>query len=251
MNDGNSSAARPAADARTFFFVHVMKTGGTTFAQHLHANFLREQRYPLADQGVKRQQEYYLIDEVRALTPEQRATIRLYAGHFPYVVSDLVAADVTLTILRDPVERTVSFLRHCKRYHERMRDMELEEIYVDGWMHPLCIRNYQTKMFAMTLDDKLESHLDVIEIDAARFDIALATLERVDVLGLNDRYEEFVAEVRNRFGWKIGPAPDLRVSTEDWDVSSSFHARIAEENAADVAFYAAARKLHEKRHRRA
>ena len=232
-----------------FFFMHVMKTGGTTFVQHLEGNFGPDEVYPPAQRGVDRQRAYYMIDELRNLSPERRDATRLYMGHFPYVVGALVGADVTLTILRDPVERTVSFLRHCRRYHTKHAEQPLEEIYDDPWMYPLYIRNYQAKLFAMTVDDKLESHLDEIDVDDRRLAGAVDNLERVDVVGLSDRYDQFVDETHRRFGWRIDPAPDLRVSTEGWDVSRAFRARIASDNAADVAFYVYACELHDRRRR--
>jgi len=245
----SDDSASPNSSAPTFFFVHVMKTGGTTFVQHIQANFPPGALYPGAAGGLERLRAYYMIDELRALTPEQRAAIRVYSGHFPYVVREIVGADVTLTILRDPVERTVSYLRHCKRHQKHMHDMALEEIYDDWWRYPLYIHNYQSKLFSMTLDDKLESHLDRIDVDTVRLEAAMANLERVDVLGLNDCYDEFVGEVRDRFGWRIGQARNLRVSTEAWDVPASFRARIAADNAADMAFYERARQIHEGRRR--
>jgi hypothetical protein len=236
------------AQTPTCFFMHVMKTGGTTFVQHIYANFPPDAVHPSpAGPKVERQRAYYMIDELRRISPERRRSIGVYSGHFPFVAGELVGADVTLTILREPVERTVSYLRHCKRYHERMADMGLEEIYDDGWMHPLYIRNYQAKLFAMTTDDKLESHLDVIDVDDRRLELALANLERVDVLGLHERYPEFLDAVRERLGWTIGDVPDLRVSTEQWDVPPHLAERIAVENAADVALYERARRLHDER----
>jgi hypothetical protein len=235
----------------TYFFVHVMKTGGTSFMQHLESNFPPEQRYPAQGPGSKRQQAYYLIDELRTLTPEQRSAIRMYAGHFPYVASALVGADVTLTILRDPVERIVSMLRHRKRLHREQRDLTLEEIYDDPWVFPLYLHDYQAKLYAMTSEDKLESHLDVIEVDEARLRTAVANLERVDVLGLSDRYAEFTEQMARRFGWRFAPVPDINVSREGWDVSPAFRRRIAADNAADLAFFEHARGLYERRRRAA
>lgn len=234
---------------RTYFFVHVMKTGGTTFVQHINANFGAGHRYPPDDRGLARQRAYYMIDELRALTPEQRQVIQIYAGHFPFVASQLVEVDVTMAILRDPVERTLSYLRDCKRDQVRLRDLTLEEIYEDGWVHPLYVRNYQSKLFAMTLEDKLESHLDVIEIDGARLAIAMDNLERLDLLGLTDRYDDFLTGVQDRYGWTVNHVPNLRVSTDGWDVPRSFRSRIAAENAADVAFYERAREIHGQRRR--
>ena len=227
-----------------------MKTGGTTFVQHIEANFRPDQVYPGVERGADRQSAYYMIDELRALPAERRRTIKAYVGHFPFVASTLIESNpVTFTILREPVGRTVSVLRHYKRHDDRLRDLSLEAIYEDGYVFPMQIHNYQAKLFAMTRDDKLESHLDVIDVDDDRLQLAKSNLERVEVLGLHDRYDEFVEQMQHRFGWHYAPVVSLRVSTEDWDVSSAFRKRIASDNAADVAFYEFATQLYERRRR--
>jgi hypothetical protein len=231
----------------TYFFMHVMKTGGTTFVQHVEANFPPEAVYPGPQRGSERLRAYFMIDELRQISPERRRTIRAYTGHFPFVASQFTAADTVLAILRDPVDRTLSLLRHCKRYIKRMVDMTLEEIYDDGWIYPLFIHNYQAKLFAMTIGDKLESQLDVIEVDGPRLEIAMANLERVDVLGLHDRYPQFLEAMRKQHGWTIGDVPDQRVSTEQWEVPPHLPERIADDNAADMALYEHARQLYDRR----
>jgi hypothetical protein len=237
-----------ATDRSTFLFIHVMKTGGTTFVQHIESNFAADELFPAVVRGEARRRQYYMIDELRALSPERRRTIRAYVGHFPYTVRDIVGSDaVTLTILREPVARTISVLRHCRRYDERHHDRPLEEIYEDPWVFPMYIHDYQTKLFAMGPGDRLESHLDVIEIDDDRLARAQRNLEEVDILGLTDEYDRFVGEMRRRFGWRCPPVPNLRVSTEDWDVEPSFRRRIAADNAADVAFSEHATQLHRRR----
>jgi hypothetical protein len=233
---------------RPCFFIHVMKTGGTTFVQHIEANFRPDEMYPAVERGVRRQRAYYMIDELRALPAERRRTIKAYLGHFPFVATTLLDTEpLTFTILREPIERTVSVLRHCKRHQDRLHDASLEEIYDDGYVFPMQIHNYQAKQFAMTRDDKLESHFDVIDVDDKRLEIARANLERVDVLGLNERYGEFLEAMQRRFGWHYEPIENLRVSTEDWDVSAAFRRRIASDNAADLAFYEYATQLYERR----
>jgi hypothetical protein len=150
---------------------------------------------------------------------------------------------VTLTMLRDPVARTISYLRHCKRHHPRHHDLALEEIYEDAFLFPTLIHNHQVKIFAMTTSDRLESYMDVIDIDDERRRIAEANLERADVIGLHERYDEFLGEIQRRFGWKIRERASWRVSEESWELSDSFRRRIEADNAQDVAFYEFAREL--------
>jgi hypothetical protein len=234
----------------TYFFIHVMKTGGTTFVQHIEENFQPHERYPGPERGPRRREAYAMIDQLRALSPERMAEIKVYVGHFPFVASTFVTpTPTTFTILREPVARTISVLRHAKRYQARMQDATLEQIYDDGFIFPMQIHNYQVKQFAMTPNDRLESHLDVIDIDRHRLDVARANLERVDLLGLHEHYDAFVAEVSNRFGWQCGPVTSLRVHNDHWKVSPELHARIVADNAADIAFYEYALELYG--HRRA
>jgi hypothetical protein len=226
--------------------MHVMKTGGTTFLWQLKSIFPRGERYPFLA-GEQQRAQYTMVDELRKLTPETRRSLRLYCGHFPFVATTIVEPDVTMAILRDPVERTVSILRHFKRGADQYRDSPLEELYEDALLFPLFIHNYQTKLFAMTQADTPESHRDVIDVDDARLRIAKQNLERVDILGLADRHDEFLDDLHGRFGWRFPAVPDQRVSDEGREIPASFRLRIAADNAADVDLYESAVVLHERR----
>ena len=104
--------------ARRFFFVHVMKTAGTTFAFHVRHNFDDAQIYPNRndlrhDNDVE---PYTSIAMLRDLPEPRRGQVRLYMGHFPYVACELARDPcVPLTILREPFARTVSVLSHFSR----------------------------------------------------------------------------------------------------------------------------------------
>ena len=231
-----------------FFFVHNMKTGGASLRQHLYANFQPGEIYPVPDRDDM--DRAWLVDYLLGLSPARRASFRGYAGHFPYVVTRLLGVDVvTLTIVRDPVDRTISYLKHCKRYHEQHHDLSLEEIYCDEFHFPCFIHNHQAKIFSMTTDDRLESYMDVIDVDDRRLAIAKENLETVDVLGLHERYGEFLDALRHRFGWRIDREIKRRVGREQWEVPSRLRQRIADDNAADMTFYEHAVRLHEQRGR--
>jgi hypothetical protein len=238
-----SEAAR-----RPFFFVHIMKTGGATLRRHIYANFETGTVYPVPKRDDMSRAS--LIESLLELPPERRAMMRGYMGHFPYVASQLLGVEpVTFTLVRDPVERTISYLKHCKRYHDQHRELSLEEIYRDPFYFPCFIHNHQTKIFAMTDDDRLESYMDVIDIDDRRLAIAKENLVRVDILGLQEHYGEFVDGLRARFGWRFDRKGNRRVSREPWEVPAGLRERIAADNAADVEFYEHARQLLEQRRR--
>ena len=192
----------------------------------------------------------WLLEYLLSLSPERRAPLLGYMGHYPYVASQLIDAEpVTFTLVRDPVERTISYLKHCKRYHEQHRDLTLEEIYHDEFHFRCFIENHQAKIFSITAADHVESYMDVIDIDDRRLALAKTNLEQVDVLGVQERYGEFIDELRQRFGWRFDRGGNRRVSREDWDVAPGFRTRIARDNAADVDLYEHARTLQERQRR--
>jgi hypothetical protein len=77
-------------------------------------------------------------------------------GHVPYSVRSLLHDNyIAMTLLRDPIDRTLSYLKHCRRYHAEHHELALEEIYEDPWFHATFIQNYQTKIFSMSAQEAL------------------------------------------------------------------------------------------------
>ncbi|MGZ4784087.1 MAG: hypothetical protein ACXV5S_00320 [Acidimicrobiales bacterium] len=248
--------------------MHVMRTGGSTFRGLLQQQFGRAHVYPdtrtdldlpavaesthnpfghrIEDQAAL--DSYISIDRLLRVPDERRAEVRAYVGHFPFVVTELMGIDlVIVSLLREPVERTISQLRTAQVRRQKFADASLEEIYEDGFEFPFFVHNHQAKVFAMEPGDRLESVLDVVDIDERRLAVAKANLEKVDVLGLQDRYPAFLAEIGRRFGWQIEAPPDLTVTCGDQEVPASFRPRIAEAHAADIALVHHARRLLDQR----
>jgi hypothetical protein len=239
------------AGDRRYFFIHVMKTAGGTLRRQILANFDRSEVYPLRRLDPDMRSANFRLDYLTALPAERRERIRVFTGHFPFVAVELLGMDLTtITILRDPVERTLSYLRHCRLYHEQHRRLSLEQIYEDPFFYPSFVHNHQAKLFAFTIDDDPGSYMDALEVDADRLAVAKANLERVDVVGTQDRFDALLAELERRFGWRLAPVADKHVNRGD-DVPASFRRRIAEDNQADIEFFEHARRLAERPRRTA
>lgn len=236
---------------RKFFFIHVMKTAGATLRRQILANFDRAEVYPFFLKGVDPdlKASNFELARLTALSREDRERVRVFTGHFPFVAVELLRMELTtITILRDPVERTLSYLRHCQHYHDVHRGLSLEEIYEDPFFHPSFIKNHQAKLFAFAAADRPESYMDALEIDAHRLELAKANLETVDVVGTQDRFDELLGELHRRFGWRLVSAPDQHVNPGE-PVPASFRRRITDDNEADIEFYEHAGRLCELRRR--
>ena len=118
------------------------------------------------------------VSYLLGLPAERRERIRLFYGHFPFVVTEMLGTDlVTITVLRDPVERTISLLRVLREQREAWRDLTLDQIYDDDNMFPRLIHNHQTKLFSITAADRPQSYRDEIAVDGARLRLAKQNLD--------------------------------------------------------------------------
>ena len=133
-----------------------MKTGGTSFAKHLNDNFSTSEHYPAAclapDADLTRRMEAYMnVPRLVADVNTLHGQLRVVRGHVPYAVRSLLHGQYeTMTILREPVDRILSYLKHCRRYHQEHGELTLEQIYEDPWFNATFIRDYQTKIFSMS-----------------------------------------------------------------------------------------------------
>jgi hypothetical protein len=234
-----------------------MKTGGMAVATNASKNFTVDEVYPhpdldIADLGSDNVRlRAVRIDYLRSLPEERRETIRLYAGHLPFVTCELLGDGFRMmTLLRDPIDRTVSLLRQVQRFEasatgsDRAGAIALEEVYELPHVYEPLVHNHQTKMFSMTVADHPTGYLQTIDVDAARLADAKRNLEAVDVVGLTEHHADFVDDLTERFGWHLkrearaNAAPD-----EAPEVGESFRRRIAADNAIDIEFYEFARHL--------
>jgi hypothetical protein len=141
---------------KKYLFIHVMKTGGTSFADIIEANFEISQRYPgdileTEENAFRRMEAYLYAPGILAAIQARPEKYRIICAHVPYAIRALLPGDyITLSVLRDPITRTISYLKHCRRYHKEHMGLPLEEIYEDEWFNASFIANYQTKLFSMT-----------------------------------------------------------------------------------------------------
>lgn len=260
-----SARRAEAAPPPPVLFIHVMKTGGTTITRNLRETYELDQIYPYSALDLRYADgeldinHHLSLPYLLSLPPERRRTIRVYIGHFPYVVRELLGFDVrAATILRDPVERTISFLRQIKRKQPWEEEAEgrrplaartIEEIYENPFVFDPLIHNHQTKIFSMTPADDPQTYMDVIDVDHTRLELAKANLAEVDVLGVIERFDDFLDEVEASFGWTIvrGARKNATPETDLAPIAPSLRRRIAEDNAIDMELYEHARELVELR----
>jgi hypothetical protein len=239
---------------RRFFYVHVQKAAGTEVRERLKRQFGPAELYPDPSDGdLFTVAPQVSVAQLLARWPVRREEIRVVTGHFPYATADLLDAEfVRLSVLREPVERVLSHLRHHRKLVPDARDRSLEELY-EKVLPPEFFHNHMVKIFSLTADEVAESAaldrwavLKVIEFTPDRLVRAKANVEQLDVLGLQDRLDEFCAELTARFGWQLGP-PLYANRTPAEDVSRALRERIAADNALDAELWEHACEVYARR----
>jgi hypothetical protein len=222
-------------EPRRFFFVHVQKTAGTALWRRLKEQFAPAEVYPGPGDGEP-PDTVLSVEHLRARWDARRAELRVVTGHFPLCTVELLDAPfVTLTLLRDPVERTLSQLRHHRETTPTDAERSLEAIYEDPVRFEL-VHNHLVKMFSLTVDEMTDGVLTPVTFTPERLARAKDRLDSVDLVGLQTRFDDFCATLSERFGWELGP-PIFMNRTQPVDVSDAFRRRIATDNADDLELY--------------
>jgi hypothetical protein len=236
------------AQGSRFFFVHVQKTGGTALFKRLKHHFGERAVYPDASDGdVVTVAPQLSVEVLLARWRERGDEIRVVTGHFPFCTTELLGGGFTsLTVLREPVARTLSYLRHHQKLTPTDQDKSLEVIYDDEFRFQTLVHNHMVKMFSLTPHEMTDGTLTPVVFTPAHLDRAKHQLATVDALGLQERFDEYCEHLELRFGWQLGD-PLHANRTEPVAVSESFCARIAEDNSMDVELYDYAQELYNER----
>ena len=190
----------------------------------------------------------HLLDRWRA----RRDEIRLIAGHFPLSTVELLDADfTTLSILRSPVDRTLSYLRHQKKLNRDDRERSLEEIYDDPFRFNGLVRNHMVRMFSIGVEEMEagDGVLTDIADSRERLERAKEAVASLDGFGLQPTFDEFWNEFAVRHGLEVGE-PTRANTTELEPAPARLIERIERDNALDRELFDHAERLYQSRRRK-
>ena len=233
----NLMMTRAATAEEAVIFLHIPKTAGTTL------NRLIEWEYPLF--------QMYSVDPVffrwsashlRQLPPQRLKRTLVFKGHMVFGLHEILPQPATyITVLRDPIDRVMSafYFMHSYKLHPLYWKFRREKWTLEDFVRRLPRDNVQCKIVAGAEYDSPCTE----EI----FEQAKENLFRhFSVVGLSERFEESLALIKLRLGWKLWRYSSFNVTRarpKKQDLSQATLDLIAAKNSFDFALYECAANI--------
>ena len=224
---------------RKFFFVHLQKTAGTSLLIRLREHFGERGVYPMPEE--RSIVTSFSVDLLTERFAARREEIQVIAGHFPLAAAQVLGEPFTvLTVLRDPVQRTLSYLRQQVAEVDQYRSASLDEVYDDPWRRSWLLTNHMVRMLGQNVEELAAGTMapDDENLDRAK----KALTEEIDAFGFQEEFDEFCEALGRRYGWDLGD-PVVSNTTPPSNASEDLTARIREDNWADIELFQYARRL--------
>lgn len=184
-------------EAETVVFYHLPKTAGTTLNQIVRQNYTAER---IVTPGID---SHAFVADFATWPDEKKAQIRLLQGHLPFGIHyQLPQPSRCFTILRHPVERTISYYYHAMRDPQHYLydlihtdKMDLAGLITSG--EALMMNDGQTRLLSSVWGDAPAGG-----VTDEMLDTAVANLRKMTVVGLTEQFDATLLLLQHTFGWQ-------------------------------------------------
>lgn len=232
------------SDRPTDIFIHIPKTAGTTLTRVMERHYRPGRIYRTGAET------HSGIARFKAMPLAQRQGFRLLTGHMPYGLHAFLERPYRyFTMLRDPVERVISYFyfildrpEHYLHQELVMEQMTLEEFVAQE--HSVMIDNLQTRFISGVWVQPYYGELDAGVLAQAKQNLR----EDIVFTGLTERFDESLLLLGHYFHWhnifyRKHNVTSKRPSQSELPPSTIERIRCA--NELDLALYAYAEELFE------
>lgn len=230
---------------RPIFFCHIPKTAGTSLRTAFERAFGPDEIVPQVAQIRQNGGLYPSVEAVVATLASNPVPVRLLRGHYHYSLHEALDEPIKIVVLREPVARTISALKHMLSLGYSSRETIFESLEQGTLPVP---DNHMTRFLSGSLrgpdgilnqESQRALFRDPIDNPEERLSEAKENLKGIDILGITERME-LMEPALAEFGAKL---PVLRVNASkisDFDMSERHIETIRSWNKLDILLYDAA-----------
>jgi len=230
--------------SETVIFLHIPRTGGTTFERIPNRNYGRNQT--LTFDGANHREE---IEKFTRLPELQRAQYKFIRGHLYFGFHRLLPGPSTyVAFLREPIARALSFYSYARTHSDHYlyrllndEQLSLKELLERKTTHELS--NLQTRMIGGASHDR-NCLIDRTVLETAKENLRSSFC----FVGLTEEFSASMMLLARTLGWRL-PVHIKRNASRKIDdaamMDAQTHALLLEANALDLELYTLARQLFE------
>ena len=231
---GSPWTIRESAPKVPFALLHIPKTAGTSLRVALEAALGPSAVLPSADYLKRRGGKYLSGKDLGKAYMGASDPLKLIQGHFSFRELQTLAPEAAvMTVLREPVARVVSLLKHHKARHGV--SLSYEEMVSAGGPAEGAASNQQVKLLSsLPADAHGSEHLES----------AKAALDSCAVVGITERYVDTLNLCSHLVGIPLGsPAALNRSKLPHETVSEELLDELEQGNELDRSLYGYAEQL--------
>jgi hypothetical protein len=212
--------------------VHISKTAGTALRRFVRANLVDADAEVIHNLRYVARTPAERLDWFRewyaTLEGDKRARLSCVMSHWAGYLLPALDRDVdALTLVREPVDRALSYYFHKQRQHPEWSLASLERL-ADQRALPDWRRHAQGELLDRLFNNWQSRVLLAIHHDASTLDAVTASSDEADLwrqrlrklvsdvflIGVQDRFEQYVGHLARRYGWHEVLVPRAKVNPQ-------------------------------------
>ena len=188
------------------FFVFTQTTAGMAPSRSAHTSLRGGGGLPDTGPGRQRPGVAGAIDRPPArVAGGTRGADPGYTNHFSLCTAELIYGRCTmLTLPREPVERTLSYLRHYRATNQPIGTGRSRRSTMTPFRFHGLAYKYMTKMLSLTPAEMTAGMLTPLDFNRGRLQRAKGALARIGAVGLQGHFDHFCRFLAARFGRHLG-----------------------------------------------
>jgi Sulfotransferase family len=232
---------------KKLIFLHIPKTGGTCITK------LMKKEYGHVKVPTYQQTFQELYDSLKS---SNNIPFNCFQGHMPFGFHEVLPGFEYATILRDPVKRVISNIKHIQRgilhpQYNSVGTKNINDVFLDESVIYSELNNFQTRLLSGDFDKcfyykngKTFFNNEIIIYDNDLMNKAKANLKKIKIIGFTEDFDTFFKKFIVYFQWnKIKSYNKANVANNRVEPSNECIKKIQYYNQMDQELYDFAKTL--------